>query len=89
MKVNKVFILGFDLVNCLNFLCLFIFIILIVYWLLYEIFGRKELVYYVYIIMFKSSNSIYFFFKMILMLFVVIVNIYKCNDVNNLFFWND
>lgn len=89
MKVNKVFILGFDLVNCLNFLCLFIFIILIVYWLLYEIFGRKELVYYVYIFMFKSSNSIYFFFKMILMLFVVIVNIYKCNDVNNLFFWND
>lgn len=89
MKVNKVFILGFVLVNCLNFLCLFIFIILIVYWLLYEIFGRKELVYYVYIFMFKSSNSIYFFFKMILMLFVVIVNIYKCNDVNNLFFWND
>lgn len=89
MKVNKVFILGFDLVNCLNFLCLFIFIILVVYWLLYEIFGRKELVYYVYIFMFKSSNSIYFFFKMILMLFVVIVNIYKCNDVNNLFFWND
>lgn len=89
MKVNKVFILGFDLVNCLNFLCLFIFIILIVYWLLYEIFGRKVLVYYMYIFMFKSSNSIYFFFKMILMLFVVIVNIYKCNDVNNLFFWND
>lgn len=89
MKVNKVFILGIDLVNCLNFLCLFIFIILVVYWLLYEIFGRKELVYYVYIFMFKSSNSIYFFFKMILMLFVVIVNIYKCNDVNNLFFWND
>lgn len=89
MKVNKVFILGIDLVNCLNFLCLFIFIILIVYWLLYEIFGRKVLVYYMYIFMFKSSNSIYFFFKMILMLFVVIVNIYKCNDVNNLFFWND
>lgn len=89
MKVNKVFILGIDLVNCLNFLCLFIFIILIVYWLLYEIFGRKVLVYYMYIFMFKSSNSIYFFFKMILMLFVVIFNIYKCNDVNNLFLWYD